>query len=371
MQLRRLPRPSPQVIDVAIALAVYAATIYPSLRWSGDGARWLGVPFATFGSLPLIWRRRWPIPVALLTGISTTALSILQVLPDLPYGQLVATYTIAELSQPLWRLAAAIVTAAGIVVSLAVPDETPDTFGYVGLTFVTAYALGAGVRNRRDRIAMLEERTRRLEEEQNATAARERARIARDMHDVLAHSVGLMVVQAEGGAAIVQADPVRATTVFDTIAETGREALVQLRHTLGVLKEQAANGPDDVEALLRRARNTGLDASFATSGTPHAVPGEVGAAVYRLVQEALTNVVKHAGARRVAVTYDWSPDALTVTVVDDGRGPATPNGDSGHGLVGMRERIGACGGSVAAGPGPGGGFLVRATLPIRREKTRA
>src|SRR5689334_20082674 len=230
-------------------------------------------------SVPLMWRHKAPIVDALLTGIGTTVLAVSNALPDLRYGQLVATYTFAELSAPLWRLAAVLTTIAGIVISLGFSGEGPQTFGYTGLAFVTAYALGAGVRARRTEIALLEERTKRLSEAQLAAAAQERARIARDMHDVVAHSVSLMVVQAEGGASVVQANPDRALAAFEAVAETGREALVQLRHTLGVLRESPSfaapvaapvsvpiQGLEAIEALLGRARRTGLDVSLTQDG---------------------------------------------------------------------------------------------------------
>jgi signal transduction histidine kinase len=368
-----LRRPSPLLIDVTITVVVYVATVYPTLRHAPTD--WWKVLFATMASVPLLWRRRAPVVVALVTGIGTSALSIEQALPDLPYGQLVATYTFAELSSALWRLVCVIGTAIGVVISLAVPEESIDSFGYVGIGFVTAYALGTGVRARRHRIDMLEERTRRLAEEQVAATARERSRIARDMHDVLAHSVGMMVVQAEGGASIVHADAGRAEAAFEAIAETGREALVQLRHTLGLLRDQQVDdapntdttGIDGIERLVRRARSAGLNASLTVIGGAAMQPSpDVSVAAYRVVQEALTNTVKHAGAKAVAVRLTWDLDGThTVTVTDDGRG-ATTNG-SGHGLVGMRERVNACGGRLHTGPGRDGtGFQVRATLPAVR-----
>ncbi|WP_433219849.1 sensor histidine kinase [Dactylosporangium sp. CS-047395] len=315
-----------------------------------------------FASVPLIWRRRAPVLVALVTGIATTWLSLIQMLPDMPYGQLVATYTWAELAAPAWRVAAVVITTGGVVFSLVMPQENPPSFGYVGLMFVTAYALGAGVRARRDRIAFLEERTLRLVEEQAAAAGNERARIARDMHDVLAHSVGLMVVQAEGGASVVRADAGRAEAAFDAIAETGREALVQLRHTLGVLREQAPEpaGVDAIPSLVERARRTGLDVALVRDSLPTVDP-VVGATAFRVVQEALTNVVKHAGARKVSVTLAFA-DGLDVCVRDDGRG-----GEAvfGHGLRGMLERVQAVGGTLRTGPrADGPGFEVVATLPV-------
>jgi len=373
---------SPVVVDVVITLAVFCATIYPSFKFASLANAWWCGPSVALASVPLLWRRRAPIPVALLTGIGTTILAIKHAIPDMPYGQLVATYTFAELSAPIWRLAAVLTTIVGIVVSLIVPGEGVQTFGYTGLAFVTAYALGAGVRARRTEIALLEERTKRLSDAQLAAAAQERARIARDMHDVVAHSVSLMVVQAEGGASVVRANPDRALAAFEAVAETGREALVQLRHTLGVLRESPSfavpvaapvHGLEAIEALLGRARRTGLDVSLTQDGCPGEPPREVEITAYRLIQEALTNVVKHAGARRVTVSLDWTaPEALTVTVEDDGRGPGQINGsrfdgsgwEGGHGLAGMRERVDACGGELSTGPGTGErGFRISARLP--------
>jgi signal transduction histidine kinase len=349
-----------RAVDLLIAAAVTVASVYPVIWvWPFNPAV---LALALLASVPLVWRRRAPIVVALATGVATTWLSVIERLPDMPYGQLVATYTWAELVSPGWRVACIVMTAAGVLLSLVVPDENPPSFGYVGLMFVTAYALGAGVRARRDRIAFLEERTRRLTEEQSAAAGAERARIARDMHDVLAHSVGLMVVQAEGGASVVRADADRAEAAFDAIAETGREALVQLRHALGVLREQAPEpaGVEAIPSLVERARRTGLDVSLDRGAVPPLDP-QVGATAFRVVQEALTNVVKHAGARRVLVTLGAEDGALRVTVRDDGRGGTAV---LGHGLSGMRERVLSVGGRLSTGPRTDGpGFEVAATLP--------
>ncbi|GLL02789.1 sensor histidine kinase [Dactylosporangium matsuzakiense] len=351
-----------RAVDLLIAVAVAAATTFPPLWYLPFD--WRTLALGLLASLPLIWRRRAPILVASLIGIGTTWLSVLHLLPDMPYGQLVATYTWAELATPRWRVASIAATTAGVVFSLVVPQENPPSFGYVGLMFVTAYALGAGVRGRRDRIAFLEERTRRLTEEQAAAATNERARIARDMHDVLAHSVGLMVVQAEGGASVVRSDQDRAEAAFDAIAETGREALVQLRHALGVLREQApeAAGLDAIPSLVERARRTGLDVRLERGPVP-AVPEETGATAFRVVQEALTNVVKHAGAQRVLVTLHGGDRAVEVIVRDDGRGGTAVYG---HGLSGMLERVQAAGGTLRTGPrgDDGPGFEVAATLPV-------
>ncbi|MFI5912159.1 sensor histidine kinase [Dactylosporangium sp. NPDC051541] len=350
-----------RAVDLLIAVAVAAATTFPALWYLPFDLGTLAL--GLLASVPLLWRRRAPVLVAAVVGVGTTWLSVLQLLPDMPYGQLVATYTWAELASPRWRVASGLATAAGVVFSLVVPQENPPSFGYVGLMFVTAYALGAGVRGRRDRIAFLEERTRRLTEAQAAAATNERARIARDMHDVLAHSVGLMVVQAEGGASVVRTDVDRAEAAFDAIADTGREALVQLRHALGVLREQApeAAGVDAIPSLVERARRTGLDVRLERGAVPP-MRSDVGATAFRVVQEALTNVIKHAGAQRVLVSLTGAADAVEVTVRDDGRGGQAV---FGHGLSGMLERVQAVGGTLRTGPrADGPGFEVAASLPV-------
>ncbi|MET7424709.1 histidine kinase [Dactylosporangium sp. NPDC005555] len=352
-----------QPVDIVITVVVTAATVYPAMVWGS----WVDVALGALASVPLLWRRQAPVLVALLCGIGTTWLSVQERLFDQPYGQLVATYTWAELASPGWRLFAALGTAVGVLVSLIVPQESPPSIGYVGMMFVTAYALGTGVRARRDRIAYLEERTRRLTEEQAAAAGAERARIARDMHDVLAHSVGLMVVQAEGGASVVRSDAARAEAAFDAIADTGREALVQLRHALGVLRDQRPEPPglDAVASLVERARRTGLDVTLTRDAVPP-VPADVGATAFRVVQEALTNAVKHAGARHVAVVLAAEGPSLRVRIRDDGRGggSAVPGHVPGHGLAGMAERVAAVGGTLRTGAPPHGpGFEVSALLP--------
>ncbi|MFC5003119.1 sensor histidine kinase [Dactylosporangium cerinum] len=347
-----------RAVDILITVAVTAASVYPTVQWGAP----LDVLLALLASVPLLWRRQAPILVALLCGVGTTWLSVTDHLFDQPYGQLVATYTWAELATPGWRLFAAAGTVAGVGLSLIVPQESPPSFGYVGMMFVAAYALGTGMRARRDRIAYLEERTRRLTEEQAAAAGAERARIARDMHDVLAHSVGLMVVQAEGGASVVRTDANRAEAAFDAIADTGREALVQLRHALGVLRDQQPEPPglDAVASLVERARRTGLDVTLTRDGVPP-VPADVGATAFRVVQEALTNAVKHAGARHVAVVLAAEGPALRVRIRDDGRGGGA---GPGHGLSGMAERVAAVGGTLRTGPpSQGQGFEVDALLP--------
>jgi signal transduction histidine kinase len=363
-RVRALP---PLAVDVAIALACYGAAVAGALDNKRFG--WWVVLFAAVGSLPLVWRRRAPILVAAVTGAGTTALALSGATTQVPYGQLVATYTFASLCTGVWRLAGVLGTTGGVTASLVIPRENVAISTVVAAAFVGAYALGLSARARRDRIALLEERTRRLADSQAAAAAEERERIARDMHDILAHSVSLMVVQAEAGPVVVRSDPDRAEAAFDAIAATGREALAQLRRTLGVLRgDEGRRQPQpelrELPALAEQGRQAGLEISLEQHGQVRPVAAEVEVAAYRMVQESLTNTIKHARASRVWIRLDWDVDVLRLDVRDDGQGPkGIQNG--GHGLIGMRERVAACGGRLRTGRGPDGtGFQVAATLPV-------
>lgn len=357
----------PHIVDVGIALLCYLLTAISA--GAHNETRPIALLLTAVATLPLVWRRRWPLVVTAICGAGTVSLALLDGLGDLPYGQLVATYTLAALGSPLARTIGAVGTAVGIAVSFVGHEEKLATMPVVALLFLSAYALGTGTRARHDRIALLEERNRRHAEEREAAAARERERIARDMHDILAHSISLIAVQAEAGPVLVRSDPSRAERVFDTIGETARETLTQLRRTLGLLRGEAgARAPqpdlDGLAALADHAREAGLAVALEERGEKRPLPPELGLAAYRVVQESLTNVVRHAGAKRVWIRLDWASDQLGVEVRDDGRGSSAGDG-GGHGIVGMRERVGAVGGSLRTGPGPGGtGFQVTATLPV-------
>jgi signal transduction histidine kinase len=385
-ELRQLP---PLIVDAGIAVVCYLATVVLPVK--SAAAAWPLFVLAGLASVPLVWRRRYPVAVAAAVGAGTVGLAVTQALDGipLPYGQLVATYTVAALAPPLWRASVVVGTAAGLVVSvLVLLDQRPSLLGAAALPFVAAYAVGAGAR---DRLAMVEERARRLAEQQHAAAVAGRERIARDIHDIVAHSVSVMVVQAEAGT-VLAGDPGRAAASFETISAAGREALTQLGRALGLLRDggpgsgglgggglggggsgsggssrQPQPGLDDLPVLLEQARRAGLVPKLEVRGRPQPVPADLAVAVYRLVQEAMTNTFRHAQARRLDVRLDWRPDELRVEVDDDGRGPAPSTSDShdGHGLAGMRERVRACGGRLHTGSGTDGtGFRVSARLPL-------
>jgi signal transduction histidine kinase len=280
----------------------------------------------------------------------------------LPAGALVCTYTFAAMAAPAWRAPGVVLLVVGVIVSLVLPHESLETFRTVITEFVAAYALGVGTRARRAQRAAERERSRRLEEGLAAAVERERTRIARDMHDIVTHSVGLMVVQAEAGPLVVRSDPAKAEATFEAISETGREAVGQLRLMLGALRGTVGRGPqpgiETVPGLIERTCRAGLAATLTEYGTRRQVSPDVGIAAYRIIQESLTNTFRHAAAHTVNVRLGWTATALTIEVSDDGHGAAGLT--MGHGLVGIRERAEACGGAVVIDPR---GFTVTATLP--------
>ncbi|MEV4949185.1 histidine kinase [Streptomyces sp. NPDC053755] len=361
----------PWAVDIGLALLVQAAMTMPFVVPRAPGlepATWQAYGLTTLTVLPLAWRRRAPMTV-LLAILATSALYRIAVDgpgQPLPYTGLVIVYTIAAICPPRDRLVTVVLLMLAVPVSVWLNTRSVRELTFSLFVFAAAYVFG--------RLTDARQRAHRVEAEQ--AAARERARIAREMHDILSHAVSLMIVQAEAGPVAVRTAPERAEAAFDAISETGREAMAQLRRMLGVLRE--GDGPPDgsgdaprapqpdlagLPGLMERVRAGGLDVTYATAGEVRALPAATGATVYRIVQEALTNVVRHARARTVSVLLAYEDRALEIVVRDDGRGPQP--GSGGHGLVGLRERAAAHGGTAVTGPGPHGrGFEVRARVPV-------
>jgi signal transduction histidine kinase len=242
------------------------------------------------------------------------------------------------------------------------------------LAFAIAWLVGRDMRRRRHHVEDLQSRAQRLEIEREEkallAAAEERTRIARELHDVVAHSVSVIVAQARAGPLLLD-DRTGAASAFRTIEATGRDALVELRRLLGILRsedEQLAIGPqpglDSLRSLVEQVSTSGVPVRLRVEGTPTSLPAGVDLAAYRIVQEALTNVVKHADAASADVVIRYRPAALEVAVVDDGIGAAAAGNGGGHGLIGVRERVALYGGTVEAGPRDGGGYELRARLPL-------
>ncbi|GAA3849007.1 histidine kinase [Streptomyces coacervatus] len=380
----RLRTANPYVVDTALAALVLFAV---SLQWlfpdeGDDRLTLLGWLLGAATAVPLVWRRRAPFATAWVVSAATPAMAMYHAPPpDVLYGGLVVLYTMAARTPPWQRRLMLVGWVIGATVTMHFKEDArPFEYAFHLLAIACAYALGTLARVQRAYTAELEDRARRLERERAADTARaiaqERRRIARDMHDILAHAVSLMVVQAEAGPVVVRSDPERAEAAFDAIAAAGRDAMAQLRRILGVLKEEQRNGTSPqpgvvaLPGLVRQvAESTGLRVDLRTTGEPHPLPADAEVAAYRVVQEALTNTVKHAYAACASVELDWTEDVLTLTVTDDGRGPAAPGG--GHGLIGIRERAAACGGSAEAGRGPDGGFRVVVRLPAASDRQAA
>jgi signal transduction histidine kinase len=254
--------------------------------------------------------------------------------------------------------------------SFSASDSRPGAW----LAFAIAWLVGRDLRRRRQHVADLEDRAAQLEREREEQArlavAEERGRIARELHDVIAHGVSVIVIQAQAGPHLV-GEPQRVVGVFRAIESSGRDALVELRRLLGILRsddEQLAIGPQpglgSLQSLVEQVRASGLPVKLRIEGEPVHLPAGIDLAAYRIVQEALTNVVKHTEDAVAEVVIRYGASELELDVVDDGRGQPTSLNGSGHGLIGMRERVALYGGTLKTGTRDGGGYAVRARLPF-------
>ncbi len=342
-------------------------------------------------------RRRMPERMLLLViavGLAQLALDVQPRIED--FAMLVLVYTSASVGE---RWASRVALIGGLFAAPLAQVRWAEAGAGAGgsaqqkvfvvvimtVPFVLAWVLGDSMRTRKAYFAQLEERASRLEREREAQAkvavAAERARIARELHDVVAHNVSVMVVQADGAAYVMDTSPDQAKTALETISMTGRQALAEMRRLLGVLRtgEHQEAGeyvpqPDvqQIEDLVETVRGAGLTVDFKVEGTPRPLPSGVELTAYRIVQEALTNTRKHGGPDAGAsVRLVYFDDGLGLLVEDDGRGAAHEMYEDGgadgrgHGLIGMRERIGMVGGTLDAGPRPGGGFRISALLPLK------
>jgi signal transduction histidine kinase len=384
-------RGHPQLVDLAWTLPLVAlglvvpvspvehmGDLHPGIAWPGHVALVLG------SCVPLIWRRRWPRAVFAVVALVAFA----QWLAGLAISAhnaavLIAMYTIVAECTLRWALAAAAVVELGVVLSVfSMWRDDPMHNSWKALIPFTVFCgaiwlCGLYISIRRRYTRSLEERAERLERERDAhvqvAAAAERARIAREMHDVIAHSISVMVVQADGAAYTVDSDAKRAKRAMQTIGATGRQALAEMRQMLGVLREDGEAtlapqpGIEQLNDLLAQIRSAGLPVDLTVHGVPARLPAGLQLAIYRIVQEALTNTRKHAGPGATArVGLYYGDHAIEIRIRDNGHGAVSGDG-RGHGLVGMRERVAVYGGSVRAVPVPEGGFEVIARLPVRKE----
>jgi signal transduction histidine kinase len=344
----------------------------------------MAVVLVLAGTLPLAWRRRFPLAVLAATGALAIVLEAANYPPSTGgVPVLVALYTVTTRSSRRVAIRAGVATAVGIFLALLVSHESVTVGDVIEnvIVFGTAWVLGDHSRVRQAYLAELETRAAQLEREREVNAAQavadERARIARELHDVIAHNVSVMVVQAGAARRTMDRDADGAKEAMELIESTGRQALDEMRRLLGVLRRdndpvQAALAPQPsvrhLDQLVAQVREAGLPVELEVEGEPQPLASGVDLSAYRIVQEALTNSLKHAGPAHATVHVRYGRSDVEVTVTDDGSGPGLAEGgnghDGGHGLVGMRERVALYGGELEVGPRQGGGFEVRARLPV-------
>jgi signal transduction histidine kinase len=349
--------------------------------------RAVGIPLALLLAVPVVFRRSHPVgafAAAIVIGALQVLLNVKPNATDLAI--VILLYTLAAYTPRRISVTGLVICLVGSATAVArwMPGQLGvlDAIAVGSIMFagpsLIAWVFGDSMRYRRAYYASLEDRAARLEAERDAqaqvAAAAERARIARELHDVVAHNVSVMVVQADGASYALGSDPDRARQALAAIASTGRQALTEMRRMLGVLRRDEDGteperaplpGIGQLGELLEQTRATGLAISFTVEGVPQPLPDGAALAAYRIVQESLTNTRKHGGPRATAqVTLRYLEDALLLRITDDGRGGAAASDGAGHGLTGMRERVAIYGGWVQAGPRPAGGYQVTARLPL-------
>jgi signal transduction histidine kinase len=389
------------VVDIAVAgvvavLSVVDVAAETDMARPGDRpADALAYALVVLGSLSLFWRRRAPVAVLAIVIAVAVTMYLREYGAFLAVLGLTATYAVAAHEENRrWAWSAMIAASVALMVAagVSVLRTEDDSFAYFTALSVMAFlaaAITAGVliRNRERIFADTERRAAAAEADRQAEAERavasERRRIAREMHDVVAHSMSVIAVQAAAGREIVHANPDKAADVFARIETVGRESLAELRRMLGVLRDTGDSdqslspqpGIGDIAAAVAQSCASGVTTDLVIDGPPRAVAPGIELAAYRIVQEALTNVRKHAGPTASATVHiTYQPHTVSVEVTDDGRGAATALAGSGagQGLVGIRERVEIYGGTFTAGSRTGGGFVVRAELPtVNSDAARA
>jgi signal transduction histidine kinase len=375
--------PSPRALDVALTAVVMVAAVTESLLLHGiTGPRWANVLLAAGMSLTLLWRRSHPLATALALCVLAAPAAALVTDPSVLvatfFPLLILAYGGGRYAEGISSIVVlAVLMAAIVAVVVPAEDATAGDFYFPALIVFLCWLGGRTVRLRLRHAAELHEAAalaaEQREREAQQAVADERRRIAREMHDVVAHSISIMVVQAGGARRILATDPDRAEHAAARIRHAGSDALAEMDILLGILETAPERAPqptlDALDDLVARTREAGLPVTLEVKGVRRPLPAGAEPAIYRVVQEALTNAIKHAGAATTRVELTWGEDALELRVADSGDGGPTPQlTGAGHGLIGMRERLRVHGGELDAGQRPGGGFEVVARLPLEREK---
>jgi signal transduction histidine kinase len=387
----RLRRVNPYVWDATLALVVFVGSVLAGSSYYSTAERrvvrslsfdlgsvqvvfngsWGAVLLTGAACALLVWRRRWPIGTLYAVAIAVGAYQFSDHQDGLvATPAMIAVYTAAAHRERERVLTVAL--PASLAIGLMIALVGGDPRGRIEFLFILLVVvvlpllLGRIAFNRRRRIRRDRDRAAR------DAVMEERARIARELHDVVAHAMGVMVVQAGAARVVIDRDPAGTEAALKRIEDTGRTGLTEMRRLLGILQADEGSeelvpqpGLDRLDELLATMRGIGLPVEAMVEGTPRALPPGVDLTAYRLVQEGLTNALKHAGPAHARVLLRYRDEALEVEVADDGRGPPLEGARRpGHGLIGMRERVGLFGGSFETGVRPGGGFVVRARIPL-------
>jgi signal transduction histidine kinase len=368
------------VAGLGVGLAEVTVTVHEKKGPGPRGPLWFDLLTILAITLPLFARRRFPFgaPVAVGVAIASSSFVDERVIPNGLIAILVSIATFVLLGMVRDRSQAVAGLAFGIGVTAIIVHNDPTgrvgNFVFTSIVFCIAWTVGFAISYKLSEADEAKERAARAEREREERArlavSDERARIARELHDVVGHSVSVMTVQASAARRLLRPDQAKEREALLVVEQTGREALAEMRRMVGVLRrpeEAPALAPQPsleyLDKLVEHARETGLPVELRIEGEPVQLPAGVDLTAYRLVQEGLTNALKHAKARQAEVLVRYGDGQVELTVSDDGRGAGSGDG-GGHGLVGMRERVSVYGGELEAGPRPGGGYRLRARLPV-------
>jgi signal transduction histidine kinase len=384
----------PLVQDTIVAALLTAASLvgllahfHVDLPEGGTDARdrsldTLGLVLALMQTVPLIWRRVAPVAVLAVCSSAMFLFFSFGYLPSFAsFGFLLALYSVAAHTDRRISITAA-VASGGVVLLLLILSREPiefDTIFAEGLVVGAVWFIGDGLRSKRTQVSDLEDRATRLERERELAAqkavAEERRVIARELHDMVAHNVSVIVAQSAAAQRVFDGDPEEGRVALRSIEDSGREALVEMRRMLGLLRtdddrpdvRDPQQGLGDIETLLSQVREAGLPVELTVEGTPRTLPAGLDLSAFRIVQEGLTNVLKHAGPASASVLIRYGASRLDLTITDNGGGSYLDDADpqrSRYGHLGMRERVGLFGGQLRVGARFGGGYEVAASLPL-------
>jgi len=382
-RLRALSERNARAIDRAFVVVLAGVvTIDLSTNSKVEGPLWLNFLVMLGIALSFLWRRSQPLVTVAATVFGLVLTSLWLTKPPDTFAAVVLMVSAAYAAgrhlhgkQSMYTLGLGTVA----IVALAVSFDPHDIFFPVFFFWILPWLAGRTIRNHTMLARELAEKAERAqharEKHERRAIALERSRIARELHDVLAHNLSVMVVQASAARRVLDKDPVKAVEAASLIERTGREALAEIRYLFGPVRRgdgEALSGPPSiarVDDLARRARAAGLRVELRVSGDPVELPAGIDLTAYRIVQEALTNAIKYAGSAHARVSIAYEPNEIVLSIEDDGEGPRDGyelrDAGGGHGLAGMRERAALYGGLVQAGRRRGGGFAVRARLPTR------